>query len=326
MTTVSVIMPTYQAAGHVRRSVRSILTQTFTDLELIVGDDGSTDDTRSILDSFDDARILRSHSEENIGSLRTRNRLLGLARGEFIAFQDADDESVPHRLEALAAVFRANPAVGAVGSNCDYVDTAGRYLSRSDKPLTHEAIVAAARGGNPFVFPTLMVRRSVIERVGVFREYFWDLGNYDLDWTLRLMEQTRCANLPDSLLRFQLQWGSNSLTVRNPRKLLSDRLALFLAEERRSRGTDSLEEGLLGRLDEFFLPLEEELRRDPARHLRELAGEFARRGAVEISVRAAVAAIRSEPLRSRNYRALAYVARHFVLSRTDTRTPRRAIS
>ncbi len=315
MTTVSVIMPTYQAADHVRRSVRSILTQTLVDLELIVGDDGSTDDTRSLLDSFDDARIVRSHSEDNMGSLRTRNRLLGLARGEFIAFQDADDESAAHRLEALVAAFRANPELGVIGSNCDYVDTAGRYLSRSDKPLTHDSIVAVARSRNPFVFPTLMVRRSVVERVGTFREYFWDLGNYDLDWTLRLIELTRSANLPDSLVRFQLKWGSNSLTIRNPRKLVADRFALFLADERRERGTDSLDEGRWARVEEFFRPLEAEVTREPSRVFRGLAGEFARRGAFDIATRATLAAIRAEPLRVSNYGAGAYVLKHLLLKK-----------
>lgn len=307
---VSVIMPAFNAAEHLERAVRSILGQTLPDLEFIVGDDGSSDATRTLLDTFDDARIVRSHSDRNIGSLRTRNRLLGLARGEFVAFQDSDDESVAQRLETLVKRFESAPELGAIGSNCDYVDAKSRVLSYSDKPTTHEEITAVARSGNPFVFPTLMVRRKLLDQLGGFREFFWDLGNYDLDWTLRLVERARCANIIESLVLFRLRWGSNSLTIRNPRKLVAHHLALFLADERRSRGTDSLDEGRMDRIDEFFRPLEDEFSKEPSRHFRELAGEFARRRAFGIALRAAIAAVRCEPSRMANYRAVGFVARH----------------
>ncbi len=306
---VSVILPAYQARSHVARAIQSILRQTEERIELVVGDDGSTDGTREILDSFEDARLVRSHSMHNIGSLRTRNRLLGLIRGDYVAFQDSDDESAPDRIEKQLRYLLAHPVAGLVGSNCDYVDGRGVYLSRSHKPLEHDAIVATAKRDNPFVFPTIVVRRSVLERIGGFREFFWDLGNYDLDWMLRVTEHTHCANLPESLIRFQLRWASNSLTIRNPRKLVAHHFAHFLAEQRQTLGRDALERGALAEIDEFFRPLEEAEARDPSRHLREVAGEFTRRRAFTLALRAATAATRREPLRMANYRAVSYVIR-----------------
>ena len=96
---VSVLMSVYNGERYLREAVESILNQTFTDFEFIIIDDGSTDSSRAILASFDDPRIVLLQNETNIGLTRSLNEGLSLARGKYIARQDADDASLLERLE-----------------------------------------------------------------------------------------------------------------------------------------------------------------------------------------------------------------------------------
>ncbi|MFP5434416.1 MAG: glycosyltransferase family 2 protein, partial [Alphaproteobacteria bacterium] len=96
---VSVILPTYNRARTLGRSIRSVLGQGYSNLELIVVDDGSSDDTRSVIDEFDDKRLIYVPLEKNQGASAARNHGLGLVRGEFVAFQDSDDEWLADKLQ-----------------------------------------------------------------------------------------------------------------------------------------------------------------------------------------------------------------------------------
>jgi glycosyltransferase involved in cell wall biosynthesis len=98
--TVSVITPTYNHAEELPRAINSVLAQTFEDFEYIVVDDASTDDTESVVDSYDDERILYIRHEENMGGSAARNTGIEQARGRYIAFLDADDEWLPEKLAA----------------------------------------------------------------------------------------------------------------------------------------------------------------------------------------------------------------------------------
>ena len=99
MPQIIVLMPVYNGGRYLRESIASILAQSFKDFELLIIDDGSTDDSVSIVKSFSDPRIRLVLNEHNIGVARTLNKGLELARGEFIARMDADDISLPHRFE-----------------------------------------------------------------------------------------------------------------------------------------------------------------------------------------------------------------------------------
>ena len=105
MPRVSVLMPVYNGARYLREAVDSILHQTYSDFEFIIVDDGSTDETAAILDSYDDQRIVRVRNEENIGLTKSLNKGLALAQGEYVARMDADDVSLPERLERQVALL-----------------------------------------------------------------------------------------------------------------------------------------------------------------------------------------------------------------------------
>jgi len=115
---VTVIIPTYNRAGVLGRAIRSVLAQTYPDFEIIVVDDGSTDDTERVVHCFRDSRIRYTRHDTNKGGNTARNTGIRAARGRFIAFLDSDDEYLPQRLENTVSVLEASPAqVGVVYSN-----------------------------------------------------------------------------------------------------------------------------------------------------------------------------------------------------------------
>ena len=112
---VSVIIPTYNRAHLVGRAIRSVLNQTYQDFEIIVVDDGSTDNTEEVVKSFIDPRIRYIRHEKNKGAAAARNTGIKAAKGKFIAFQDSDDEWLPEKLQKQMKVFEnAPPRVGVV--------------------------------------------------------------------------------------------------------------------------------------------------------------------------------------------------------------------
>ena len=130
MPRVSVLMPAYNAAPYVAGAVESVLAQTYGDFEFVIIDVGSTDATPDILADYAarDHRIRLARNEANLGLIRSLNRGLEIARGEFVARFDADDLSRPERLERQVSFFNGNPDHVLVGASYDAIDSQGRVL------------------------------------------------------------------------------------------------------------------------------------------------------------------------------------------------------
>lgn len=205
---VTVLMPVYNADRFVAQTVESVLAQSFRDFEFLIINDGSTDGSLGILQSYArrDSR-LRLVSRPNTGYVVALNEGLQLARGEFVARIDADDLAAPRRLELQVARMRAEPNLVALGSNADAIDEAGRTLGDYDVPPTHEEIEANhLRGSSSIHHPAVMLRPETVKRVGGYRREFMPCEDFDL-W-LRLGEIGRLANLPEKLLTKRLFVGS----------------------------------------------------------------------------------------------------------------------
>jgi glycosyltransferase involved in cell wall biosynthesis len=175
---ISVVIPTYNRAGLLRKAVDSVLGQTFRDFELIVVDDGSTDETAGILSSY--GGRLRAIRQENKGPSAARNRGTGEARGELIAFLDSDDWWDPRKLEIQMGEMEKNPAYS--------VSHTQEVWYRQGKLLEQKKIHSKPHG---FIFAqclplccvsasTLVIRRSILEEAGGFDEGFPCCGDYDL--------------------------------------------------------------------------------------------------------------------------------------------------
>lgn len=227
-------MPVYNAQRYLARAVESVLNQTFRDFELIAVDDGSRDESLSILRRYagQDARV-RVVSRPNTGIVGALNDGLDACRGEFVARMDSDDLCIPNRFEKQLAYMRGHPECVLVGSQVLLIDPDDAPICpKHDTLFTHEEIeYAHLHWGWPTVHPATMMRREAIERVGRYREEYKWLE--DLDLFLRLGEVGRLANLPEVLLHYRLHAQSVCHThadIQGPLKLK------LYEETRRRRG------------------------------------------------------------------------------------------
>jgi len=227
---VSVIMTVYNGERFLQEALDGILGQTFADFELIVVDDASTDSTPALLAACTDPRVKIVTNRTNIGPYRAANVGLESAQGELIARHDADDVSLPERLEIQVARMNSQKSLVLLGTSYHVVDDRGRILETSLLPTENSDLQARLEKGNIFLHGTFMMRRDALERVGGYREYFPVSQDYDL--SLRLAEQGEIANIPEPLYLFRFHSSSIS---RNKRELqlACRQLAWSLAVARR---------------------------------------------------------------------------------------------
>jgi glycosyltransferase involved in cell wall biosynthesis len=202
-------MAVHDGAPWVGESVASVLAQTAGDLELIVVDDGSGDDTPTILAAVTDPR-LRVVRQARLGLTRALNRALALATAPLVARLDADDLAVPERLARQRAFLDAHPEVGLLGTGCREVDAAGHEVRVVVPPESDPAIRRALIRRNPFVHSSVVVRRALLEAAGGYDESLAVAQDYDL-W-MRLSRTTRLANLAAPLVVRRLVPGRVSAT------------------------------------------------------------------------------------------------------------------
>ncbi|MEM7222917.1 MAG: glycosyltransferase family A protein [Pseudomonadota bacterium] len=195
---VTVAIPVFNRETYVGATIESVLSQSFTDFELLVVDDASSDGSCAVVESFDDPRIRLHRQPENLGVARVRNLCLELARGEYLAFLDSDDLSHPGRLAAQVAFLDAHPDHAAVGAWSQWMDEAGRPLKRfKRKPLAAEDIAAQRLFRAGIENSTAMARTAVIRAYGHDDRY--DIGE-DYDLWARMAVDHKLANLPQVLV------------------------------------------------------------------------------------------------------------------------------
>jgi len=200
---LSVVMPVYNAGAVVREAIESILKQTFGDFEFIVVDDGSTDDSAEILREYAsrDDRI-RLYTQENHGLIASLNRYCRLANGRYIARMDADDISLPTRLEKQFRFLEDHPEIGVLGTWIQDIDERGIPGTAWPVPSDPAVIQWFLMFGNCIAHASVMMRREVLERAGYYRPNALHVEDYDL-W-IRVSEFTSVAILPEVLLYYRL--------------------------------------------------------------------------------------------------------------------------
>ena len=218
---VTILMTVYNDEHHVGAAVRSILGQTYGDFEFLVIDDGSTDGSRSVVESFDDPRI-RIVSRENRGLTASLNEGLQLARGVYVARQDADDESLPTRLEREVALLDADPRIGLVGTNYTIVDEQGREQVTTSVFTHPDDLAVAEIVSNQYGHGSVMFRKRVIDEVGGYDPSVGHVEDYDL--FVRIGRVARLANIAEPLYR----WRRNpaGVTLSNRELQIAQALAI----------------------------------------------------------------------------------------------------
>lgn len=217
MPRVSILMPVYNAAAYVREAIRGLQAQTFSDFEVVVVDDGSTDPTAAILreEARRDSRVRLLSHDRNRGLPTALNLAADVAQGEWLARQDADDISEPHRLERQVAFLTSHEEVGVVGGQMHEIDAGGQLRGTYRTPLSHGMIVWSELFGRAFAHPTVMMRRRVLSFAPLYDPVWKDAEDVDL-W-IRLTGRTRFANLPDVLCRYRVHAESVTRRRRSER-------------------------------------------------------------------------------------------------------------
>ena len=192
---VSVVLPVWNGERYLKQTIESILAQHFSDFELVIIDDGSTDSSADIIQSFSDDSRIRCYRQPNRGLVESLNKGLELSQGEFIARIDADDYAMPERLALQAKALVENPEVAVIGSAVKVVDENGASLREVSYEYSANARMAH---GCELAHAAVMFRKDVIVRVGGYREAFRHAEDYDL-W-LRVSEVAEIRNLSETLM------------------------------------------------------------------------------------------------------------------------------
>ncbi len=203
---VSVVIPAYDSARTLPATVASALGQTLADLEVIVVDDGSSDDTRAIAEAIDDPR-LRVIGKANGGSASARNAGIGVARGEWVALLDADDLWLPEKLERQLAVARARPELVAVHSGVFRVDDRlSPQAIRTCDPARDTLIDYLMFRNLPGAMSTLVARREALEAAGLFDATFKILDDWDM--MIKLIRLGPVTSVPEPLTLYRVHAGN----------------------------------------------------------------------------------------------------------------------
>ena len=230
---LSVIMCVYNGESFLKEAVESVLRQSYTSFEFIVVNDGSTDRSAGILDTFDDPRIKRIDNRSNLGLIRSLNIGLDVAKGEFIARMDADDICAPDRFQKQLSFLKDNPDIGVCGSWVKIVGEEATYKF----PLTNDEIMAALLEYNAMAHPSVLFRSKLLKESGLrYDSQFPGAEDYEL-WS-RMIFLTRFANIPEPLL-FYRRHGQQ--VTQNKKKLVetsSGRIKLGLLRPLNIEPTD----------------------------------------------------------------------------------------
>jgi glycosyltransferase involved in cell wall biosynthesis len=240
---VTVAMPVYNGSRFLRSAARSILDQSFADLELVIVDDGSEDDSRDIIRALaetDDrvVPVVRPHG----GIAEATNAALERARGAYFAPMDQDDIAHADRLAKTIAFLDSNPDVAVVGTGWQYIDATGRVLKAIQPAATPHEIANSMHTLCAVLHPTSLMRTDVLRAIGGYRAFLPYAQDYDL-W-LRVMERSQLANLPD--VSFSKRRHGGQVTARHsarPAQILSGAIAYLSYLSRRDFGCDAFGPG-----------------------------------------------------------------------------------
>ena len=199
---LSVVMAVFNQADTLEAAVKSVLNQSFKDFEFIIVNDASTAKTAASLKKIKDQRVKIITNQTRLGLTRSLNLGLKKARSQYVARMDADDVSLPDRFKLQLDYLETHPDIGLLGSAVSLVGPSGRFLKIKRPPATPEIIRQAALRFCPFIHPTWMLRRQVIEAIGFYNSEFTYAQDYE--FALRVLSRFKGANLTTPLLKYRV--------------------------------------------------------------------------------------------------------------------------
>lgn len=212
---VSIVLPAYNCGAFISQTIESVLAQTWRDFELIIIDDGSTDDTLAIVSRYagQDERI-RVYSQPNMGLAMTLNRGIDLASNEWVFRMDNDDLMRPQRLERQMDFLAEHPELVVASSLVRHIDGNNRVIGKDNSMLfTPEAIdkLIASNELIGFCHPAVVLRKSVVQAEGGYRKAFFPAEDIDL-WNRLVEKGHKVLVQPEYLLDYRMHGKSASIS------------------------------------------------------------------------------------------------------------------
>lgn len=225
---VSVLMPVYNGEKYLAEAIDSILKQTYTNIELLILDDGSSDNSGAIVNSYDDDRIKYQTNGRNLGIVATRNKLLTFAKGDYIAIHDCDDLALPNKLAMQVAYLQEHKSCGLCGSWAKKIDEKGNVIGRMQPPVRDEAIKMNLLFQSSFVHSAIMMRRT--NEFDIYYSQDFPVA-MDFDLWERLSLDTKFYNIPKFLIKYR--W--HTVNISNKQKELQETRRNAIVERQLNR-------------------------------------------------------------------------------------------
>lgn|SRR5690554_122731 len=216
---VSVVIPTFNRADFIREAVESVLAQTYPNFEILVVDDGSTDDTREVLKAYSQEPRLRYFYQENQGQSVARNYALSEARGDFVCFLDSDNRWLPHKLEVSLQAFQENPDVSVIYGDIITINEKGEEISRHNMRRYSGRITPYLFQDNCVSMNTSMTRRQCFSEMGGLEAGRRAADDYEL-W-LRFSARYKFLYISDFLAEYRVM--ENQISSNKDRRFQSNR-------------------------------------------------------------------------------------------------------
>lgn len=308
---LSVVLSVYNAAPYLEECLTALAKQTYEPVEFWLADDGSSDNSRAILDQWaaKDKRFKTDHNDKNRGKIKTINRLLKeKANGAFLSVHDADDYSAPNRFELQMNFLLAHPEFGFCGTAYESISAKGQRIAVHQKESDPKIIKAQIAQHNQFCGATMIYRASLFHKVGGYRHFFNRIGNEDYDLSCRMLELMPAINLPDNLYAYRQLNNSFSKTLK-VENAVGHKLVQWLAQERKDKGQDALQLGEEERVLEQLEMLCQPYRQTPDLLYREYAASYMYQHLYRSAFFAALQAIKIAPKHLINYRTAFYILR-----------------
>jgi glycosyltransferase involved in cell wall biosynthesis len=217
---ISVVLAVYNGEKYLKEAIDSVLFQTFTDFELVIINDGSTDSTSGIILGYRDPRIVYLENETNKGLIYSLNRGLSVSRGKYIARMDGDDVALSKRLQLQYDYLETHPEIGICGSNIEAFFSTKRKSMIVRFPETDELIRAFILFQSPFCHPAVMMRKELIEKNNLrYPGEFLHAEDYAL-W-IALLKYTKAYNIPQTLLRYRIHEKSITASTKTDKTFIN---------------------------------------------------------------------------------------------------------
>mgnify|MGYP000566060546 FL=1 len=211
---ISVIIPAFNAELYIQEALKSVCSQTYLNLEIIIIDDGSSDRTREIIEQFQDTRILLI-SRENRGLIATLNEAIEISRGDYIARMDADDICLGTRLDRQVQYLRKHHNIGLLFTGIEYVDENGRELRKKVSAKSRKLEPVELLFGCPVCHPTAMFDMTKLKKSDIQYDKAYCLAEDFELWT-RLVNITEIGIINEVLFKYRIH--PNSITSKNNEK------------------------------------------------------------------------------------------------------------